>query len=156
MTVFQNSTSRWVYHAADTGAYHYFNSQQEAEKMAAYNTIGETPAEYEIAATVTGALLPQLRDALLALQSLKMAWYANAIPEMIETAGAAAAEIAAATEEEPTTLTEADTLIAGLPVSAWIAWGAVLTGLETWLSTPLEGLNVTPTAVLAKRYTRKG
>lgn len=123
---------------------------------ASYSTIGETPAEVEIAATVTGEILPQLRSALTALSSLKMAWYANEIPAAIDAAQAAAAEIAAATEEEPTTLTEADTLIAGLPVSAWIAWGAVLSGLETWLSTPLEGLNVTPTAVLAKRYTRKG
>lgn len=156
MTIFQNSTGRWVYHDAATGAYSYFDNQQEAERMAAYNTIGETPAEYEIAATVTGALLPQLRDALLALQALKMAWYANAIPEMIDAALAAQAEIAAATEEQPTTLTEADTLIAGLPVHNWVAWGAVLTGLETWLNTPIEGLNVTPTAILAKRYTRKG
>ena len=75
---------------------------------------------------------------------------------MIDAALAAQTEIAAATEDEPTTLTEADTLIAGLPVSAWVAWGAVLTGLEAWLSTPLEGINATPTAVLAKRYTRKG
>lgn len=45
--------------------------------MAAYNTISETQVGVEIAATVTGSLLPQLRDALLALQALKMAWYAN-------------------------------------------------------------------------------
>lgn len=154
MTIFQNSTGRWVHHDEATNEYHYFDSQQEAERMATYSTIGETPAEHEIAATVTGALLPQLRDALLALQSLKMAWYANDIPAMIDAALAAQTEIAAATEDEPTTLTEADTLIAGLPVSAWVAWGAVLQGLEVWLNTPIEGLNVTPTAILMKRYTR--
>lgn len=120
------------------------------------SSIGETPAEVEIAATVTIEILPQLRSALLSLSALKMAWYANEIPAAIDAALAAQAAIAAATEEEPTTATEADTLIAGLPVHNWVAWGAVLSGLETWLSTPLEGLNVTPTAVLAKRYTRKG
>lgn len=124
--------------------------------MAAYHTISETQVGVEIAATVTGSLLPQLRDALLALQALKMAWYANGIPEMIEAAMAAQAEIDAATEEKPTTLTEADTLIAGLPVQNWAAWGAVFAGLEEWLNAPLAGLNVPPTAVLAKRYTRKG
>jgi len=156
MTIFRNSTGRWAYHDPTTGTYQYFDTEEEAQMAASYSTIGETPAEVEIAATVTGEILPQLRSALIALSSLKMAWYANAIPEMIDAALAAQAEIAAATEEEPTTLTEADTLIAGLPVHNWVAWGAVLTGLETWLNTPLEGLNVTPTAVLAKRYTRKG
>ena len=120
----------------------------------ALQSIGETPAEVEIAATVTGEILPQLRSALLALSSLKMAWYANEIPAIIEAALAAQAEIAAATEEQPTTLTEADTLIAGLPVAAWIAWGAVLNSLEAWLNTPLDGMNVTPTAILMKRYTK--
>jgi hypothetical protein len=138
MTIFRNSTGRWAYHDPTTGTYQYFDTEEEAQMAASYSTIGETPAEVEIAATVTGEILPQLRSALIALSSLNMAWYA------------------AATEEEPTTLTEADTLIAGLPVHNWVAWGAVLTGLETWLNTPLEGLNVTPTAVLAKRYTRKG
>ena len=152
MTLFQNSIGRWVVH--DGSTYFYFNSQQEAEMSSALQSIGETPAEVEIAATVTGEILPQLRSALLALSSLKMAWYANEIPAIIEAALAAQAEIAAATEEQPTTLTEADTLIAGLPVAAWIAWGAVLNSLEAWLNTPLDGMNVTPTAILMKRYTK--
>lgn len=154
MTIFQNSTGRWVYHDGQT--YQYFDTEQGARMAEQLQIVGETPAEYEIAATVTGSLLPQLRDALLALQALKMAWYANGIPEMIEAAMAAQAEIDAATEEKPTTLTEADTLIAGLPVQNWAAWGAVFAGLEEWLNAPLAGLNVPPTAVLAKRYTRKG
>lgn len=154
MTIFQNSTGRWVYHDPATGTYHYFDTEEAAQMAASYSTIGETPAEVEIAATVTGGILPQLRSALTALSSLKMAWYANEIPAAIDAAQAAAAEIAAATEEEPTTLTDADTLIAGLPVAAWVAWGAVLQGLEVWLNTPLDGLNVTPTAILMKRYTR--
>lgn len=154
MTVFRNSTGRWVYH--DGEHYQFFETEQEARMIEEIGGIGEAPAEVEIAATVTGSLLPQLRDALLALQALKMAWYANGIPEMIEAAMAAQAEIDAATEEKPTTLTEADTLIAGLPVQNWAAWGAVFAGLEEWLNAPLAGLNVPPTAVLAKRYTRKG
>jgi len=154
MTIFQNSTGAWVYH--DGATYYYFDSQEAAQMAADVSMIGETPAEVEIAATVTIEILPQLRSALLSLSALKMAWYANEIPAAIDAALAAQAAIAAATEEEPTTATEADTLIAGLPVHNWVAWGAVLSGLETWLSTPLEGLNVTPTAVLAKRYTRKG
>lgn len=154
MTVFQNSLGVWVLHDGQT--YQYFDTEQGARMAEQLQIVGETPAEYEIAATVTGRLLPQLRDALLALTSLKMAWYANEIPAMIEAALAAISEIAEATEETPTTLTEADTLIAGLPVSAWIAWGAVLTSLEDWLNTPLEGVAATPTAILAKRYTRRG
>jgi hypothetical protein len=153
-TIFQNSTGRWVYH--DGSTYQYFDSQEAAEMAEITSTIGETPAEVEIAATVTGEILPQLRSALLALSALKMAWYANDIPAAIDAALAAQAAIAAATEEEPTAATVADTLIAGLPVSAWIAWGAVLQGLEVWLNTPIEGLNTTPTAILAKRYTRRG
>lgn len=63
-------------------------------------------------------------------------------------------EIDAATEDRPTTLTDADAMIAGLPVSAWIAWGAVLNSLERWLNTPLDELDVTPVTVLMKRYAR--
>lgn len=152
--IFQNSRGFWVLH--DGAAYRYFESEQEAKMAEITTALAEQPAEYEIAATVIGDVLPQLRQALLALQALKMAWYANGIPEMIEAAMAAQAEIDAATEEKPTTLTEADTLIAGLPVQNWAAWGAVFAGLEEWLNAPLAGLNVPPTAVLAKRYTRKG
>ena len=72
MTIFQNALGRWVYHDGQT--YQYFDTQEAAQMAENYQIVGETPAEYEIAATVTGALLPQLRDALLALQSLKMAW----------------------------------------------------------------------------------
>jgi len=152
MTVFQNSAGLWVYH--DGSTYQYFYTQEAAQMAASTSMIGETPAEVEIAATVTGEILPQLRSALLALSALKMAWYANEIPAAIDDALEAQAAIAAATEEEPTTLTDADTLIAGLPVAAWVAWGAVLSSLEVWLNTPLDGLNVTPTAILMKRYTR--
>lgn len=152
MTIFQNSTGLWVYH--DGSTYQYFYTQEAAQMAASTSVIGETPAEVEIAATVTGEILPQLRSALLALSALKMAWYANEIPAAIDAALAAQAEIAAATEEEPTTATVADTLIAGLPVSAWLAWGAVLNSLEVWLNTPLDGLMTTPTAILMKRYTR--
>ena len=102
--------------------------------------IGEIPAEIEIAHTVTAELLPQLRSALLAMSALKLAWHANGIPEMIADAQAAQ--------------TVEDTQIAGLPVSAWVGWGAVLTSLETWLNTPLDGTNTTPTTVLMRRYTR--
>lgn len=107
--------------------------------MATYSTIGETPAEVEIAATVTGALLPQLREALLALQALKMAWYANGIPEMIESATA-----------------DSEALIAGFPAATWAAWGTVFTSLEEWLNTPLPDTKLTPLAVLSRRYTRRG
>lgn len=135
MTIFQNADRRWVYH--DGSTYRYFNSQQEAEKMAQYSTIGETSAEVEIAAIITIELLPQLRNALLQLSSLQMAWHANDIDALV----------AAAAESNGT--------VAGLPVEAWQAWAAVFPALQTWLNTPLDGGKITPAAILLRRYTRK-
>lgn len=155
MTILQNSVGRWVYRNDADGSYQIFSTEREA-RMAELQqtTIGEIPAEIEIAHTVTGELLPQLRSALLAMSALKLAWHANGISEMIADAQAAQAEIDAATPENPATHTAGDTQIAGLPASAWIGWGAVLTSLETWLNTPLDGTNTTPTTVLMRRYTR--
>lgn len=79
-------------------------------------------------------VLPQLRQTLL-----EMTWYANGIDAMIEKLA----------EEEAATL-------AGSPIAALQSWSAVFRALKLWLNAPLAGLNVPPTAVLAKRYTRKG
>jgi hypothetical protein len=84
-----------------------------------------------------------------------MAWHANEIPALIEAAQEAAAELMAATPENPASVTEADTLIAGLPFTAWEAWGAVLASLEQWLNTPLEGVGATPMAILSRKYVLK-
>jgi hypothetical protein len=153
VTIFQNALGLWTLH--DGAAYQYFDSEMEARMAEALQNIGEEPAEITIARTVTQDLLPQLRAALLALTALKMAWHANEIPALIEAAQEAAAELLAATPENPASVTEADTLIAGLPFQAWQAWGAVLTSLEQWLNTPLDGVGATPMAILSKKYVRK-
>lgn len=105
--------------------------------MAQYSTIGETAAEIEIAATITGELLPQLRNALLLVSALQMAWEANNIGAVVEQAA------------------ENDGAVAGLPVEAWQSWAAVFPALQAWLNTPLEGSKITPAAILLRRYTRK-
>lgn len=114
--------------------------------------IGETSAEIEIATTMTGTVLPQLRSALLELSALMLSWHANDIPAAIDAALAAQTAIAAATDDNQTTATVDDTLIAGLSVSTWVAWGEVLSSLEIWLSKPLDNLMITPTAILMRRY----
>lgn len=150
MTVFKNSVGLWVLH--DNEQYEYFGTQEAAQMAELLRAIGETSAEIEIATTMTGTVLPQLRSALLELSALMLSWHANDIPAAIDAALAAQTAIAAATDDNQTTATVDDTLIAGLSVSTWVAWGEVLSSLEIWLSKPLDNLMITPTAILMRRY----
>lgn len=96
---------------------------------------GEMPAEEEIARTVVGKLLPLLRNALAQLNAMQSTWLINGMQEKI-----VAAQLANET-------------LAGHTAADWAAWGTVLTELQTWLGTPIEGLgNKTPTQVLITRY----
>lgn len=133
--IFQNSRGFWVLH--DGATYQYFESEQEAKMAEMTNALAEQPAEYEIAATVIGDVLPHLRQALLALVELEMTWYANGIDVTIEKLAA----------DENATL-------AGLPISAWMAWSAVFQSLNQWLNTPIDAIKTTPTRVLMRRYNK--
>lgn len=82
-------------------------------------------------------MLPQLRQALLALSALEMTWYANGIDAMIEKLA----------EEEAATL-------AGFPIAAWQSWSAVFRALKLWLNAPIDEIKSTPTAILMRRYSK--
>lgn len=99
--------------------------------------IGEVPAEFEIASTVTSNVLPTLRSILSTLQTLKLAWNSNEIPSLIEQA----------TLEEK--------MIAGFLPEVWIAWGQTLQSFDAWLETPIESISEKPITVLTKRYARQ-
>jgi hypothetical protein len=99
--------------------------------------IGEVPAEFEIASTVTSNVLPTLRSILSTLQALKLAWNSNEIPSLIEQA----------TLEEK--------MIAGFLPEVWVAWGQTLQSFDAWLETPIESISEKPITVLTKRYARQ-
>lgn len=101
------------------------------------NQLSELPVETEVAATVL-QILKELRSTLAALGGMQQTWNLNGIPAMVETA---------ATNNQ---------LLAGHSPADWYNWGVVFTELQTWLQTPIEGIQATPLQVLMKRYTAQG
>lgn len=99
--------------------------------------IGELPAEFEIASTVTSKVLSELRSILSTLHSLKLAWNSNNIPDLINQS------------------VQEQKMIAGFPPEVWINWGETLQSFDAWLETPIESISEKPITVLTKRYTRQ-
>lgn len=111
-----------------------------------YNTPAAT-AEQEIADRVMGEALPTLRGALTMLGELQQVWLApgNNIQGKI---------LMAAQSGQP---------LVGYSPAAWLAWGAVLNSLLTFLDTPVEFMlpdgstvEITPKNALLTRYTKEG
>lgn len=99
--------------------------------------IGEVKAEFEIASTVTSKVLPELRSILSTLQSLKLAWNSNNIPDLIDES------------------IQEQKMIAGFSPEVWINWGETLQSFDAWLETPIESISEKPITVLTKRYSRQ-
>lgn len=58
-------------------------------------------------------------------------------------------------ESEPPVVDVKDTLIAGIDVSAWMAWEMVMASLKRWINEPVGENMQSPMMILAKRYNRK-
>lgn len=96
--------------------------------------LSELPVEVEVAATVL-QILKELRSTFAMLGGMQQTWNLNGIPQMVEAAIAD------------------NQLLAGHLPADWYNWGVVFTELQTWLQTPIEGIQATPLQVLMKRYT---
>lgn len=133
MTIFQNSLGRWVFYDGDT--YQYFDTQQEAQMAMIATAVSEQPIEAELAARITGELLPQLRALFAAMTTMQLDWRDNEMSAIIEKAA------------------QSQQTIAGFPAENWVLWGATFNALQAWLETENEALGgVTPRQVLMRRY----
>lgn len=133
MNIYQSATGDWIFFDGTTK--HRFDTEQEAQLAMAAMEASEKPIEAELAARITGEILPQLRTLFASMTAMQLDWQDNGMSTIIAQAA------------------QAQENIVGFSPSIWAMWGATFQEFQTWLETENDALGGTrPRTVLMRRY----
>ena len=127
--------SAGYWYVNDNGNEYQFDTEQEARTFAMATEVSEKPIEAELAARITGELLPKLRELFAAMSAMQLAWQDNEMSAIIESAA------------------ESQESVVGFSPDTWATWGATFQALQAWLETENLALGgAKPRTVLMRRY----
>ena len=127
--------SAGYWYVNDNGNEYQFDTEQEARTFAMATEVSEKPIEAELAARITGELLPKLRELFAAMSAMQLAWQDNEMSAIIESAA------------------ESQESVVGFSPDTWATWGATFQALQAWLETENPALGgAKPRTVLMRRY----
>ncbi len=133
MHIYQSAGGDWIFF--DGVDKHRFDTEQEARLAMAAMEASEKSIEAELAAKITGELLPKLRELFAAMTAMQLAWQDNEMSAIIADAA------------------QAQTAIVGFSPETWALWGETFNALQGWLETENAALGgVKPRTVLMRRY----
>ena len=99
----------------------------------------EKPIEIELAAKITGEILPGMRKLFSEMSAMQIDWQDNGMVDIIALAAAS---------QQP---------VAGFAPEVWAQWGATFAAWQAWMETENDALNgETPRSVLVRRYVAQG
>lgn len=95
----------------------------------------EKPIEIELAAKITGEILPGMRKLFATMSAMQVDWQDNGMGDIIAQAAAG------------------QQTVAGFAPEVWAQWGATFTAWQAWMETDNAALaGETPRSVLMRRY----
>ena len=95
----------------------------------------EKPIEVELAAKITGEILPGMRKLFATMSAMQVDWQDNDMAGIIAEASSS------------------QQAVAGFAPEVWAQWGATFTAWQAWMETANAALNgETPRSVLVRRY----
>ena len=95
----------------------------------------EKPIEVELAAKITGEILPGMRKLFATMSAMQVDWQDNDMAGIIAQAAAS------------------QQTVAGFAPEVWAQWGATFTAWQAWMEAENAELNGdTPRSVLVRRY----
>ena len=112
-----------------------FPTEQEAQRAMAAMDASEKPIEIELAAKITGEILPGMRKLFSTMSAMQVDWQDNGMGDIIAQAAAS---------QQP---------VAGFAPEVWAQWGATFAAWQAWMETGNAALaGETPRSVLMRRY----
>ena len=130
----QIGSTNWLLRKND-GSVSYFSTEREARLAMAATEASEKPIEVELAAKITGEILPGMRKLFSEMSAMQVDWQDNGMGDIIAQAAAS------------------QKTVAGFAPEVWAQWGATFAAWQAWMETANTELNGdTPRSVLVRRY----
>ena len=130
---YQSADGSWVFF--DGSIKRRFSTEREARLAMAAMEASEKPIEVELAAKITGEILPGMRKLFATMSAMQVDWQDNDMAGIIAEASSS------------------QQAVAGFAPEVWAQWGATFTAWQAWMETANAELNgETPRSVLMRRY----